>query len=146
MSFTKIYNVGQITLIVAGIPIDSGLPDDGNFVKIERIQPEVFGLKVGADGQGTRFQYNNNYVKLTVRLAQTSDGNAKLSALHTLDVNTPGGAGVGPSLVRDRQGTSLYGMSESWIAQPPDPGFGTEPEVREWIVYALLDARLDGGN
>jgi hypothetical protein len=140
----KIYDADQVTVILASIPIDSGYAD-GEFLSIEQ-DTDDFTDVVGTDGEVTRSKTNDRRATITLTLMQSSGGNAVLSALNNLDVNTPGGAGVGTLLVRDKQGTSLYAASKCWIAKPPTATFGREAGSREWKIRCADLKRLDGGN
>lgn len=140
----KIYDADQVSVIGVGVPVDSGYAD-GEFVKIE-MADDAFKTKVGTDGEVTRSKTNNFLAKVTIRLMQTSDGNAKLSAIHELDKKTPNGKGVGPLLIKDRQGTSLHAAEFSWVTKAPDVSYDREATEREWELAALIDERIDGGN
>lgn len=141
---TKVYDADQISLVIANLPIDSGYAD-GEFLRIEQ-DSDDFGDVVGTDGETTRFKTNDRRATITVILGQSSSGNAVLSAMNSLDRNTPGGAGIGVLFIRDRQGTSLYTAAKCWIAKPPDVSFGREPGPREWKIRCGNLVRLDGGN
>lgn len=140
----KIYDSNQVTLVFMGIPITSGFAD-GEFLSIEQSEAD-FVVKVGTDGEVTRSKTNNRHATIKVKLMQTSSGNALFSVVNNLDVLTPGGAGVGPMLVRDRQGTSLYTSLACWIAKPPDVSFDKEATPREWTLECDQLVRFDGGN
>lgn len=141
---TKIYDADQVSLVFMGIPISSGYAD-GVFVEIEQ-EEDDFSHKVGTDGETTRSKTNNRNADIKLHLMQTSDGNAALSAVNNLDVSAPGGAGVGPMLIRDRQGTSLYTAAHCWIRKPPDVAFAREAGDRVWTLHVSDLVRLDGGN
>jgi len=140
----KVYDANEVTIIVAGIPIDSGY-DDGEFCRIEPESPD-FVDKVGTDGEVTRSKTNDRRATCSVILMQSSTGNALLSALNNIDRLNGNGAGVGPFLVRDKQGTSLYAAAECWISQPPNVSFDREPTAREWTIRIANLERFDGGN
>lgn len=140
----KIYDANEITIIIAGIPIDSGFAD-GEFLRIEQ-DSDDFSDVVGTDGEVTRTKTNDRRATITLILSQSSSSNAVLSALNLLDKKVGNGAGVGPFLVRDKQGTSLYSASKSWVAKPPNAGFGREASTREWKIRVADLDRLDGGN
>ncbi len=140
----KIYDADQVSLSFMGVPIDSGYAD-GEFVTVEQSEQD-FTAKIGTDGEVTRSKTNNRHAVIKVKLMQSSSGNAALSAINNLDVATPGGAGVGPMLIRDRKGTSLYTASKCWIAKPPDVSFDREATSREWQLECANLVRFDGGN
>lgn len=140
----KVYDSDQVSLVFMGIPIDSGYAE-GSFLTIEQSEQD-FEVKVGTDGEVTRSKTNNRHATIKVKLMQTSSGNTALSALNNLDVATPGGAGVGPMLIRDRQGTSLYTAGKCWIAKPPDVDFDRSATSREWTLECANLIRFDGSN
>lgn len=144
MSTTKVYDADQVSMVFMGIPISSGLAD-GTFLEIEQ-EEDDFTHKVGTDGETTRSKTNNRNADVKVHLMQSSDGNAALSAINNLDRLAPNGAGVGPMLVRDRQGTSLFTASKCWIRKPPDAAFAREANERVWTLHCSDLMRLDGGN
>lgn len=141
---TKVYDADQVSVVLMGVPISSGYAD-GEFLRIEQ-EAEDFTHKVGTDGEVTRSKTNNRVAKVTLRLMQSSDGNAALSAINNLDRSAPNGAGIGPFLVRDRQGTSLFTASKCWISKPPNVTMAREATEREWELTVADLVRLDGGN
>lgn len=143
MSF-KVYDANEVTVNIAGLPIESGY-DDGEFVRIEQ-EADDFIDKVGTDGEVTRSKSNDRRATISIILMQSSDGNALLSGLNNIDRLAGNGAGVGPLLVRDRQGTALYSAAECWISKPPDVAFDREPTAREWTLRCATLERFDGGN
>lgn len=140
----KVYDANEVTINVAGIPIESGY-DDGEFLRIEQ-ESEDFIDKVGTDGEVTRSKTNDRRATISIILMQSSLGNALLSGLNNIDHLAGNGAGVGPLLVRDRQGTALYAAAECWISKPPDVSFDREPTAREWTLRCASLERFDGGN
>jgi hypothetical protein len=144
MGALKVFDADQVTLVLAGLLIDSGF-DDGEFLRIE-FETDAFIDKVGTDGEVTRSKTNDKRATATVLLAQSSSGNALLSALLELDQNAPNGAGVGAFLVKDVQGTSLYKATASWIMKHPDVSFDREATVREWPIRIADLKAFTGGN
>lgn len=139
----KNYSPDAISLSLNGIPI-SGFAD-GEFIRIEK-ESDAFADVVGTDGEVSRSRTNDDRATVTVMLMQTSDSNVLLSALHNLDKETPGGAGVGVLLIRDAQGNSLYTASECWISKEPDVSFDREPTSREWTLRCADLIAVHGGN
>lgn len=140
----KVYDANEVTLIIAGLPIESGY-DDGEFCRIEQ-ESDDFVDKVGTDGEVTRSKTNDRRATVAVILMQSSDGNALLSGLNNIDRLAGNGAGVGPLLIRDKQGTALYAAAECWISKPPNVSFDREPTAREWTIRVANLERFDGGN
>lgn len=139
----KIYDAREVSLVISNIPIDSGFAE-GAFVEVEQLE-EDFKMVVGTDGSVTRSKTNNRSAKVIVRLLQTSDGNALLSALNRLDKLQPNGAGVGAFLLKDRTNGSIVHQAEHcWIAKPPKVTYEKIATPREWeLAIADLD-RTDG--
>lgn len=140
----KVYDANEVTVSIAGLPIESGY-DDGEFCRIEQ-EADDFTDKAGTDGEVTRSKTNDRRATISVILMQSSAGNALLSGLNNIDRLAGNGAGVGPLLVRDRQGTSLYAAAECWISKPPDVSFDREPTAREWTLRCANLERFDGSN
>lgn len=140
----KVYDANEVTINFAGLDIDSGYAD-GEFCRVEQ-ETEDFVDKAGTDGEVTRAKTNDKRTTITILLMQSSDGNAKLSALSNLDRLAGNGAGVAPLLIRDRQGTQLFIAAEAWISKPPNISYDREPTAREWTLRAANPERFDGGN
>jgi hypothetical protein len=139
----KVYDADQVKITLAGLPIDSGYAD-GEFLTIA---PEgvFFGDVVGSDGEVTRFKSFDRRANCGIILMQTSEGHGRLSTLHNTDRLAPGGAGVGPFLVEDLNGSTLHSSPRCWIAGYPDVAYGREPGGWEWpIRIAHLEAFLAG--
>lgn len=131
-------------MVFMGVPISSGLAD-GEFLTVIQTEND-FEEVVGTDGETTRSKTNNHNADIKVRLMQTSDGNAALSAINNLDKSQPNGAGIGAMLIRDRQGTTLFTASKCWIKKPPEASFDRKAKEREWLLHCSDLTRLDGGN
>ncbi len=138
------WDASQLVMVFMGIGVSTGFDED-DFLDMDP-EAESFGHKVGADGEVTRFRTNNKVNKITLKLMQTSIANSLLSALANLDESTPGGAGIGPVLIQDLQGTSLFAAQYGWISKRPKRTFGKEPKVREWEITAVIDEAIDGNN
>lgn len=144
MASLKIYDADQVSCVAFNIPIDSGYAD-GEFIRIQQTE-KSFKSKTGTDGEVTRSKMNQKITVVTITLMQTSDSNAKLSGILNLDEAGQNGAGVGPILVRDRQGTSVFEAQYGWITGPPEVVYDREAEGRAWEIECIRDVRLDGGN
>lgn len=143
---TKVYSANEVSVIFSGIPIDSGRGDD-EFVAIT--QPEdTFTEKAGVDGEVTRSENRgaSKIRRITLTLMRTSRGNAALSVIHNLDLKTPGGAGIAPLMIRDRQGASLFVAAEAWIVKFPDDVYAKEAGTVQWVIAAASPEQVIGGN
>ena len=106
MPAQKEYNSDQVNISIAGFPIVGGYAD-GVFLEMEFVNP-AFVLTKGTDGEGTRSRSNDRSATIKIHLMQGANGNAVLSALHSLDLLSPNGAGVGAFQVVDQNGTTIY--------------------------------------
>lgn len=140
----KIYSANEITVNFAFLPIDSGRGDD-EFAAISQVE-DRFTYKAGVDGEGTRSENRNNLHRVVLTLMRTSKGNAYLSAIHTGDIAIPGGSGVAPILIRDRQGTSLFSSAEAWIVKWPDNTYAKEANTVQWTLDVHDPINFIGGN
>lgn len=139
-----IYNSNEVSITFATIPItDNRAPDD--FLTIEPMVPERHTMTVGADGEVTYSQSNDNTHKATVKVLQSSEANAVLSAILKGDLKTPGGAGVGPFSAIDANGTSLCVDPEARIQGWPTKTYGQlADKVQEWVILLPDPERFDG--
>lgn len=125
----KTYNPADVLLVVAGIPI-SGYAD-GTFIAIGRDNPS-YNSGTGSDGEGWRAKSNDKSGTCTLTLLQTSLSNDALSGLAQLDELS--GDGVGPLLLKDNSGRSLYSAETCWLEKPADAEFAREASDREWVI------------
>lgn len=140
----KAYNSGDVVMNFVGIPIDSGYAD-GEFVRLEKVNPDYEEYE-GTDGSVVVSKTNSFLWKVTIRLHQASDGNARLSAIRALGLNGSNLAGAGPLLIEDRNGTSLFLASKAWIKTPPNQSYDKTVKEREWLLMAQEDVMIAGGN
>jgi hypothetical protein len=118
---------------------------EGTFVSVKRVAPR-YGEKVGADGAITRVRNASNLVEVKLTLMMTSESNSSLQAQHDLDVNTPGGAGVGAlSVVDVNSGKTLLRGGAAWIVDQPEDKRSAEPDTKEWMLHCDADAMDAGG-
>lgn len=139
----RTYDPSQVSIVFAGVPVDGFA--DGTFLSVEQNE-DSFTLQVGTDGESVRSKSNNRSGRATFTLMQSSATNDLLSALHTLDISTPNGDGIGPLLIKDLSGRSIYTAEKSWIVKPPAAGFAREAESREWVVETDNLIQIHGGN
>jgi hypothetical protein len=140
----KTWDLAACVIILMGLNIQSGFDED-DVLEIEP-EAETFGHKVGADGETTFFRNNNRVNKVTLHLMQSSIANTLLSTLATKDENTIGGAGMGPALIQDLQGTSIFEASNARITKRPTRMIGREVKTRSWEITAIIDVQVDGNN
>lgn len=137
------YYPDQVAMVFAGIPI-TGFAD-GTFLSVEQSE-DSFSLQVGSDGEACRSRTNNRSGRVTFTLGQWSAANDLLSALHNVDISTPNGDGIGPLLIKDNSGRSLFAAEKAWIVKPPTGEFAREAGSREWVVETDSLVQQHGGN
>lgn len=140
----KLYDPKLHTIIIAGIPIPPVGYADGVFLKIERNSAK-FVKVVGTDGSVTRAKMGDDSAQATFSTMQKADINSVLSTLYNLDANSDNGEGIGPFLVKDRGGVTLYEAAQCWISQPPNPTFDKTPTSRDWIIEIEKLESFEGG-
>jgi hypothetical protein len=145
-----VYDSDQVSVLIAGLPIDVGSGGEGGyaddeFLTIEQ-EADAFLDVVGVDGEVTRSKSHDGRATVTLRLMQSSRSNERLAALHVADKNLPNGAGIGAFQVKDLGGSSLYGAEECWIAKAPTASFGREAGPREWKIRVAKLKDFTGGN
>jgi hypothetical protein len=129
----KTYDPKLYSLVIAGIPIPSKGYADGEFISVERAS-DKFTKHVGTDGSVTRAKQGDDSGTCTFSTMQGADINAVLSTLYNLDANSDNGEGVGPFLLKDRNGLTVYAAKACWIARPPDPKLDKTPTARQWKI------------
>lgn len=139
-----VYDPNEVTVTVCGIPISGGYADD-TFVEVDQ-DTDDFTDVAGVDGDVTRSKTNDHRATITITLMQSSEANALLSALSNIDKKASNGAGVGPLLIKDNQGTTLFAGEKSWIAKAPTASFGKQAGPRAWKIRCADLQRFDGGN
>ena len=138
-----VYDFDQVTCVISGIPIDGF--DDGEGISIEQTT-ESFTHVTGSDGKTVRSKTLDRTAKIMITLLQTSAANDLLSLLHTKDLFEANGAGVGPMLIRDRNGRANYSAAQCWISKRPDVKFDRTPTPRVWEITCVNLVAIDGGS
>lgn len=143
---TRIYNPREVSIVVVGIPIDGGY-GESEFLRVTPVG-DWFTDVMGADGEVTRTDTSESRYDITLTLMQSNPANAILSAMITLDRVTPNGAGVAPTLIKDRLGTSLFTAPSSWITAPAEEVWSNSAQSRVWKIRAVAGnaPHVIGGN
>lgn len=134
------YDSSKLSIVINGIPIDGFA--DGTVVTVERDE-DSFTKMVGTDGEVTRSKTNNKSGSVTLTLTQSSKSNRDLTGIFVLDEKT--GNGVGPFLMKYKNGLSLYSAENCWIRKPPSAEWGREATNREWIIDVDALNIFEGG-
>lgn len=142
----KIYDSSEVSAILAGLPIESGRGEEGGtFLKIT-FDTDAFVDVVSLDGEVTRSKTLDDRADIVLTLMSSSASNALLSALHTADKLAANGAGVGPLLIKDRQGNTLYAAPACWVKKFPDFEFAQKATPVEWTIRVANLVAFVGGN
>ena len=137
----KSYNPKSVAVIVDGFQLTNFAED----TKVEvAFRNPAYDLMIGADGDGTRVQSNDNSATIKISLAQSSDSNDKLSAIALAD-RTNGG-GIVTVMVKDISGRSLFVAAQAYIEKLPDSSFGKKVNSREWTFVTDNLIATVGGN
>jgi hypothetical protein len=126
------YDPGRQVLVVNGVQIQGFAP--GTFIKVSRMTP-TFSSKAGADGQVVRTKSRDKRGKIEITLLQTSLSNDYLSSLAVTDEQADGAStAVGPSMVKDLNGTTFATGANTWVVQPADLELAAEAGDRTWTL------------
>lgn len=141
---TYFYNALQVSCIFLNVLVQGGL-DDGEFLTIVQDEDD-YGRIIGTDGGAAIYGMNNLAAAMQLKLLQTSPTNDLFSTIRQNAITLQNGSGIGPFLVKDRLGTSLYRAKHCYIAKPPDVAFDRGVKQRVWTFGCTDLVRFDGGN
>lgn len=134
------YDPNDYSVIFNGIPIEGFAEDD--FISIE-MASEGYNDEVGCDGHVVRLKSADERATVTFILKASSPTNKVLSALYQTDRKASGALGVGPLLIRDTQGVTVFAGAQAWICGWPKASLGKRASDREWkIRVAKLEVFL----
>ena len=139
-----VFDPDEVSVLAVGVPIDGGW-GDGAFIEVIQ-EADDFVTVVGSDGDVTRSKTNDRRATVNLTLTQGALANSLLSVVSNLDRTSPNGAGVGPLLIKDNQGTTLFEAEHSWVMKPPDVTFDRTATNRVWKIGCANLRRLDGSN
>jgi hypothetical protein len=132
------YDPESYSVIFNGIPIEGFAEDD--CIDIE-FDSDGYQDAIGADGHVLRYRSCDQRATITFTLMASSTTNKLLSAMYNADIKAPNGIGVGPILIRDTQGVTVFMGTKAWIQRLPKNTFGQKLGSREWkIRVAKLEA------
>lgn len=132
------YDPESYSVIFNGIPIEGFAEDD--CIDIE-FDSDGYQDAIGSDGHVLRYRSCDQRATITFTLMASSTTNKLLSAMYNADIKAPNGIGVGPILVRDTQGVTVFMGTKAWIQKLPKNTLGQKLGNREWkIRVAKLEA------
>jgi hypothetical protein len=141
MPAAKTYSSQDVTVLLGGVPIDSGRAD-GDFVSIVKVSDDSSSV-AGADGEVCVNLMHDRQYDVTITVMQSSAGN---------DLMTGARAGFQllkallPLAVKDNNGSSLLVAAKAWPVKAPDQAFGKEAGTRAWTWRCVADVVFIGGN
>lgn len=142
----KFYDSNEVLTVIAGLPIESGRgAEGGTFVKVAMLS-DAFVDTVSIDAEVTRSKTNDDRADVTLTLMSSSAANALLSALHNADKAAKNGAGVGPLLIKDGGGKTLFTATACWIVKIPEFEFAGKAQPIEWPIRVANLVSFIGGN
>ena len=139
----KIYDPGNVTLIVGVVPI-SGFAA-GEFINVEHVAPNFTDV-VGVDGEVARLKHQDRRATIRINLMQSAASNDYLSALANIDLATPTGAAIVPFLCIDTSGRTILAAEKCWIVQQPNVSYDKEATAREWEIRCAYLVETQGGS
>jgi|SRR5580765_7018340 len=143
MAGVRTYNPSRVVVIVQGFPVMGYA--DGTFINIT-MPSDGITTAVGADGEIARAINPDRRCTVTITLQQTSPANDFLSTLFNLDILTCGGR-VGPILIQDLCGETIFAASQCWVVKPADLEFSKEISNRAWqLQTGAPGVYIVGGN
>lgn len=132
------YDPENYSVIFNAIPIEGFAEDD--FIDIE-FDTDGYQDQIGADGHVVRYKSCDQRATITFTLMGTSLSNKLLSAMYNADIKSPNGLGVGPLLIRDTRGVTVFMGAQAWIQKMPKATLGQKLGNKEWkIRVAKLEA------
>ena len=141
-ALTKGYNPAAVTVVFRGALLDGFGPDS----KVECTFPDAFSMEIGTDGEACMTRINDYSATVKITLMQSSYSNDVLSALHSIDRNSPLGGGVGVLQIVDLTGTTLINAPQARIQKFADIAFGKTSGTREWTFIMGQALVQVGGN
>lgn len=137
-----VYSFLDVICIVGGVPI-TGFAEGDDAIIIKR-RNDVVNLTVGADGFGTLAKSADKSYEITLKLLDTSPGNAVLQNLLTTSdyIATV----IFPLQIQNLSGLDRCSSNAAVISKQPDLQFGAGTNTREWVILTNSADVYVGGN
>ena len=142
---TEVYSASDVTFNFAGIAVDRTSLGPDKFVTITQNE-KAFKHRKGIGGHSCRSEQKDPSYTIKVLIAQTAPEHDLLSALHNLDKATPGGTGILPLYIADRNGNHKFASIEAYIDGDPEVVYGAEEGDLEWTLIAGSALQFVGGH
>jgi hypothetical protein len=141
----QVWSAADVSVNFGGIEIDEDQIGPDDFVTVEQLAPD-FKLRKGIGGGATRSQMKHPAKKVTVKVRQCGSVNSDLSAVLNLDRTVPGGAGIVPFAIKDRNGNFVLADLEAFIEGDPNWKAAAEESDVEWVIYCASPDQFTGGH
>jgi len=139
------WSAADVTVIAGTIEVDQDNIGQDDFVTVEP-QVKAFTVKVGLGGGSTFAKNQGRWSKVTVKVRQCAAVNNKLAALFNLDFRTPGGAGIVPFSVKDRNGNIVFACIGARLEDQPPWKAGAEEGDLDWVFLCPTPEDFVGGH
>jgi hypothetical protein len=142
----SLYTAKQVMCVVGVMPLTDGLAE-GTFVKVSPVG-DVSRSIVGADGHVTIVLVNDPTWDVEITLMYGSKHNEYMSALFALHTNDDAGAAIGPFLLKDNNGATLYAFQYLVPKKHAGTEMGSEGKERTWSFTGIGNTAtaISGGN
>ena len=141
----QVYSCSDVTVNFGGILIDRADMGPETLVTITQDQ-KAFKPRKGIGGRTCRSEQKDPSYTVKVNIPQTSAVHDLLSALHNLDKATPGGTGIVPLYIADRNGNAKFVSTEAFIDGDPEQKYGDEEGDWEWTIIAATAENFVAGH
>lgn len=119
---------------------------ENSMIEVERDE-DSFTHKANCDGgEGTRTRNANRAGKIKLKLQQTSESNAYLSACLAADELAPNGISILPLMIKDLSGHSMAFAKAAWVMKYPKASYDKDVTEREWTLQTGNLSIVEGGN
>lgn len=145
MGDAAVWSAADVTVDAGGIEIDQDNIGTEDFVT-EEPQVKAFSLRMGLGGGVTYSQNKGLWSKVTVKVRQCASINDKLAALFALDVRTPGGSGIIPLYIKDRNGNYKFFCAQARLESDPGWTAGGEEKDLDWVFLCPNPEKFAGGH
>jgi hypothetical protein len=114
----KEYDPSQVSVVFLGNLIEGFAP--GTFISVTL--PPLTADEAGVNSVA-RLKLNDRRASIEISLLQTNSANSTLTGIVTLD---KAGNGVGPLVIKDGSGNSLFFALNAWIEQEPNITYASD--------------------
>ena len=118
------YDPKQVNLILDGYTV-TGFAD-GTFIKIERLDPEIYKTHVGAHGEVGRTRNPNKAGKIAFTTKGTAPANVIIDAMKNLSVP------IAFAIINKSDTSFAVAATNAWLSKDPNVEFGMEETNVEW--------------